>query len=189
MSEEFLTPTNPTPTPAHPRPGPESQAWLKMNEHYYIILHKQFAHCNHRERGSPGEEEVDIGALFSFNRLGKGGCYSCWTLGQSQRGCANIIAGSLVKQRNLYVWQLRLNVKPWRCRGPTSLDSVSFLHKLLSLSGESISDQVCVLTRSLSSCHVWKPVAVTFSWYCHWCQCVCICIERCCFSIKFTLLC
>lgn len=64
----------PTPPPKHPRPVPKSQAWLKMNEHYYIILHKQFVHCNHRERGS--QEEEDMGALITFNRLGKGGCYA-----------------------------------------------------------------------------------------------------------------
>lgn len=71
-----MTPDCPPPTPLHLRhtPVPKSQAWLKMNEHCYIILHKQFVHCNHRERGS--QEEEDMGALISFNRLGKGGCYA-----------------------------------------------------------------------------------------------------------------
>lgn len=52
------------------------QAWLKMNEYYYIIPHKQFVYCNHGGRGSQREEQKDIRVLFSFNRLGKGGRYA-----------------------------------------------------------------------------------------------------------------
>lgn len=47
-----------------------------MNEHYYIILHKQFVYCNDPGRGSQREEEEDIRQLFGFNRLGKDGCYA-----------------------------------------------------------------------------------------------------------------
>ncbi len=47
-----------------------------MNEYYYIILHKQFVYCNHSGSGIKREDEEDIRALFSFNRLGKGGLYA-----------------------------------------------------------------------------------------------------------------
>lgn len=62
-----------------------------MNEYYYIILHKQFAYCNHRGTGNQREEEKDIRVLFSFNRLGNDehyarnpGSASVKSLGQAQ---------------------------------------------------------------------------------------------------------
>lgn len=98
----------------------------------------------------------------------------------SEVAFVDIWEGSLVKakERKFAVPIYKVLAFPWQDRSKSET-WLPLLHRFspsqtdITFMGKWIKSHECTFFRSLLNCHVWKPLAVTFSGYSHWWHCCC----------------